>query len=269
MIDSEGGVYLVGDIFGVRHEDIDTEVLETLETVLNTLSQQEQTVLELRYGLRDGSCRTLDEVGSALGHVTRERIRQIQEKSLRKLRHPSRSRHLKPFVKPNAEKASEPFTSPYWRQLKARKPQKHFRVTLVQKVISTFENRFGYADGLDIHQLTIRLLGYDTPASRRSVKQAIYAVKWYFLLSKNLVLASVRGPEGYRYCIVASAEEAMLAQGLYTRHAAGNLKRLLVNEPALAEAGLIPEPLDRRLMSLGPFVNLLKALPPRTENKNN
>ena len=65
--------------------------------VLLTLTEREEQVLRLRFGLDDGSCKTLEEVGQMFG-VTRERIRQIEAKALRKLRHPSRSRKLKDFL---------------------------------------------------------------------------------------------------------------------------------------------------------------------------
>ena len=70
---------------------------EELQGVLGTLTEREEKVLRLRFGLDDGQCRTLEEVGQIFG-VTRERIRQIEAKALRKLRHPSRSRKLKDFL---------------------------------------------------------------------------------------------------------------------------------------------------------------------------
>ena len=70
---------------------------EELDGVLLTLTDREEKVLRLRFGLDDGQCRTLEEVGQIFG-VTRERIRQIEAKALRKLRHPSRSRKLKDFM---------------------------------------------------------------------------------------------------------------------------------------------------------------------------
>ena len=71
-----------------------TLLKEQLEEVLGTLTEREQKVLTLRFGLEDGRARTLEEVGKEF-NVTRERIRQIEAKALRKLRHPSRSRKLK------------------------------------------------------------------------------------------------------------------------------------------------------------------------------
>lgn len=70
---------------------------EQLEDVLSTLTQREKKVLQLRFGLDDGRSRTLEEVGQVFG-VTRERIRQIEAKALRKLRHPSRSKKLKDYL---------------------------------------------------------------------------------------------------------------------------------------------------------------------------
>ena len=75
------------------HELLKDEISE----VLLTLTEREEQVLRLRFGLDDGSCKTLEEVGQMFG-VTRERIRQIEAKALRKLRHPSRSRKLKDFM---------------------------------------------------------------------------------------------------------------------------------------------------------------------------
>ena len=70
---------------------------EELASVLETLTDREEKVLRLRFGLEDGQCRTLEEVGQIFG-VTRERIRQIEAKALRKMRHPSRSKKLKDFL---------------------------------------------------------------------------------------------------------------------------------------------------------------------------
>ncbi|MBR6477312.1 MAG: RNA polymerase sigma factor RpoD [Lachnospiraceae bacterium] len=74
-----------------------TLLKEQLVEVLGTLTEREQKVLRLRFGLDDGRARTLEEVGSEF-NVTRERIRQIEAKALRKLRHPSRSRKLKDYL---------------------------------------------------------------------------------------------------------------------------------------------------------------------------
>ena len=74
-----------------------TLLKEQLEEVMNTLTPREAKVLKLRFGLEDGKARTLEEVGKEF-QVTRERIRQIEAKALRKLRHPSRSKKLKDYM---------------------------------------------------------------------------------------------------------------------------------------------------------------------------
>jgi RNA polymerase primary sigma factor len=80
---------------------VDTASYELLKDqisdVLGTLTPREQRVLRLRFGLEDGRSRTLEEVGKEF-KVTRERIRQIEAKALRKLRHPTRSRKLKDYL---------------------------------------------------------------------------------------------------------------------------------------------------------------------------
>ena len=79
-------------------EKIDTELLaQRMAEVLETLSPREQLVIKRRFGLDGNGARTLEDVGSELG-VTRERIRQIEDKAFRKLRHPSRSRRLKDYL---------------------------------------------------------------------------------------------------------------------------------------------------------------------------
>ncbi|MDY3072844.1 MAG: sigma-70 family RNA polymerase sigma factor, partial [Eubacteriales bacterium] len=74
-----------------------TLLREQLVDVLSTLTPREEKVLKLRFGVEDGRTRTLEEVGREF-NVTRERIRQIEAKALRKLRHPSRSKRLKDFL---------------------------------------------------------------------------------------------------------------------------------------------------------------------------
>lgn len=74
-----------------------TLLKEQLNEVLDTLTDREQKVLRLRFGMNDGRARTLEEVGKEFD-VTRERIRQIEAKALRKLRHPSRSRKLRDYL---------------------------------------------------------------------------------------------------------------------------------------------------------------------------
>ena len=73
---------------------------DQLNEVLDTLTEREQKVLRLRFGMDDGRARTLEEVGKEF-QVTRERIRQIEAKALRKLKHPSRSRKLKDYLDAN------------------------------------------------------------------------------------------------------------------------------------------------------------------------
>ena len=74
-----------------------TNLVEMVRGLIASLSQREARVLKLRFGLDDGRSRTLEEVGAEF-NVTRERIRQIEAKALRKLRHPSRSKKLKVFT---------------------------------------------------------------------------------------------------------------------------------------------------------------------------
>ncbi len=74
---------------------------EQTAQVLRTLTPREEKIMKMRFGLEDGSERTLEEVGRSFA-ITRERIRQIEAKALRKLRHPSRSRKLKAFLDENA-----------------------------------------------------------------------------------------------------------------------------------------------------------------------
>jgi len=78
---------------------ININLKEQTESVLKTLTPREEKVIKMRFGLDDGSEHTLEEVGQSFA-VTRERIRQIEAKALRKLRHPSRSRKLREFLVP-------------------------------------------------------------------------------------------------------------------------------------------------------------------------
>ncbi len=96
--DSHLGDFIEDDRAVTPSDSVSTTMLkETLITVLSTLTPREEKVLRLRYGVDDGRPRTLEEVGKEF-NVTRERIRQIEAKALRKLRHPSRSKHLKDFL---------------------------------------------------------------------------------------------------------------------------------------------------------------------------
>ena len=83
------------DVIG--YTDFDEMLKDEISQVLETLTEREEKVIRLRFGLEDGKSRTLEEVGQMFG-VTRERIRQIEAKALRKLRHPSRSRKLKDYM---------------------------------------------------------------------------------------------------------------------------------------------------------------------------
>jgi RNA polymerase primary sigma factor len=76
---------------------INLNLKEQTSSVLKTLTPREEKVIKMRFGLDDGSEHTLEEVGQSFA-VTRERIRQIEAKALRKLRHPSRSRKLRAFL---------------------------------------------------------------------------------------------------------------------------------------------------------------------------
>src|SRR5438552_4533436 len=81
---------------------ININLKEMTEQVLNTLTPREERIIKMRFGLEDGTEHTLEEVGQNFG-VTRERIRQIEAKALRKLRHPSRNRRLRAFVGTNRD----------------------------------------------------------------------------------------------------------------------------------------------------------------------
>ena len=96
--DSHLGDFIQDDNVPVPAEAAAATLLkEQLDEVLDTLTEREQKVLRLRFGMNDGRARTLEEVGKEFD-VTRERIRQIEAKALRKLRHPSRSRKLRDYL---------------------------------------------------------------------------------------------------------------------------------------------------------------------------
>ena len=95
--DSHLGILSRMTIFQYLRRRLPTLLREQLGEVMETLTDREQKVLRLRFGLDDGRARTLEEVGQQF-NVTRERIRQIEAKALRKLRHPSRSRKLKDYL---------------------------------------------------------------------------------------------------------------------------------------------------------------------------
>ena len=96
--DSHLGDFIADDDAPAPESIASTSMLQThLEEVLHTLTPREEKVLRLRFGLDDGKTRTLEDVGKEF-NVTRERIRQIEAKALRKLRHPSRSKRLKDFL---------------------------------------------------------------------------------------------------------------------------------------------------------------------------
>lgn len=92
----------IGDIVASDNNEVETEVFrdllkEDMERVLTTLKNREAKILKLRFGIEDGTSKTLEQIGHIFG-VTRERIRQIEAKALRKLRHPSRSKQLKHYL---------------------------------------------------------------------------------------------------------------------------------------------------------------------------
>lgn len=96
--DAQVGDFMPDLVFPSPSEEAAFRLMQSqLLEVLSTLTERERKVLELRFGLHDGEVHTLEEVGEEF-HVTRERIRQIEAKALRKLRHPSRSRKLRDYL---------------------------------------------------------------------------------------------------------------------------------------------------------------------------
>ena len=96
--DSHLGDFIPDDSSPTPAEAVSYQLLrEQLNKVLHTLTPREEMVIKLRFGLEDGRTRTLEEVGKEF-NITRERIRQIEAKALRKLRHQSRSKPLKGFL---------------------------------------------------------------------------------------------------------------------------------------------------------------------------
>ena len=83
--------------YNLEEEAINSFLGGALNDLLSTLSPREEKILRLRFGLDDGIARTLEEIGKEY-NITRERVRQIEAKSLRKLRHPSRSKKLRDFL---------------------------------------------------------------------------------------------------------------------------------------------------------------------------
>ena len=97
--DSELGDFIEDEDSTAPDEEVTSSMLrESLQYILQDLPPREVRILQLRYGLVDGETYTLEEVGKKLG-VTRERVRQIEAQALSRLRHPTRSRKLKGFLK--------------------------------------------------------------------------------------------------------------------------------------------------------------------------
>jgi RNA polymerase primary sigma factor len=94
---NEGIIIKYFSITSFEDDLVDAELAKKLQELLPTLTDREARILSLRFGLHDGKERTLEEVGTVFG-VTRERVRQIEDKALRKLRHPSRVKHITDFI---------------------------------------------------------------------------------------------------------------------------------------------------------------------------
>jgi RNA polymerase primary sigma factor len=90
--------FIADESMASPQDEANREMLrEQMQDILDSLSPRESEVLALRFGLKDGESHTLEEVGRHFG-VTRERVRQIEAKALRKLRHPTRSRKLRDYL---------------------------------------------------------------------------------------------------------------------------------------------------------------------------
>ena len=115
---------------------------EQLDEVLDTLTDREENVLRLRFGLDDGKMRTLEDVGKVF-NVTRERIRQIEAKALRKLRHPSRSKQLKDFIEDEVIENPVDYTT----RVVLREQLDEVLDTLTDREENVLRLRFGLDDG--------------------------------------------------------------------------------------------------------------------------
>lgn len=143
--------------------------------------------------------------------------------------------------------------------MRSKKKKKLHQLSNEEKLIKLFAKATGYAKGVHIQALSQYLYGDDTDYLRIKTRQVISRVKWYWL-AMGFILGPVNGTSGWRYCLVAAKDEAARVQMLYARNAAGNLKRALLNEPVLAEAGLLEEPLKQTLLRYEPFVDVKKLL---------
>ena len=270
-MDTIGAAMLVADLYGVPREDVDPRVVDVLPGVLQTLSRSDRVVVSLLYGLDDGVARTLEQIAALRPDgrsVTRQRVHQLRRRAFRRLQNPFRKRPLAPYVSSPSTGSTRQRISPYWTRKQMNKPTLAPKRNVTADIIGLFEGeiaagRVGFGNGFSISSLCMALLGMDTYSARARVKRHLADAKWYFQ-GKGIVLGPVHTRlDGWRYCIVSEQWEAMAVQGVHTSHSAGNIKRMLLNEPVLQGANLLPTPLDQRLMSLAPFVDLWRALPPR------
>ena len=123
-VDRTCSVLLVADIFRGDLDQIDPDVSAVLDIPLSTLSPRERDVLILEYGLETGQPMTLKQVGQSLTpNVTREWVRRLRDRALRKMRHPSRSGHLRSYVASGVVARHPSRISPYWRYAGMNRPQ--------------------------------------------------------------------------------------------------------------------------------------------------